>query len=111
MAKRVMKPSLLDLLSEAFSTIRSGAVVLKSAAGIGGILALLLLLIPALVPLVLIRLFFSLARFAADALGLKESAHLLGGAEGAAELLSGFVLYAAVMFFLALAAFVSGTGR
>ncbi len=97
-----------NAVSEAFSALRSGAVLLKSAAGVGGMLALLLLLIPALVPLGLIRLIFAFARFAADALGLKESAHMLGGAEGAAEFLSGFTLYAGILFFLALAAFVSG---
>ncbi len=95
-------------VAEAFSTLRSGAVMLRSAAGVGGILALLLLLLPALVPLGVIRLFFSLARFTADALGLKESAHMLGGAEGAAEFLAGFVFYAGIMFFLALAAFAAG---
>nr|MCR5682694.1 hypothetical protein [Clostridiales bacterium] len=92
-------------LAEAWSAIRTGAGFLRGAAGIGGILALLGLFIPAIVPLVLYRLLFSLSSEAAEILGLGEMHGMLEGAAGILELLVAFVLYSAVMFFFALVLF------
>ena len=92
-------------LAEAWSAIRTGAGFLRGAAGIGGILVLLGLLIPAIVPLVMYRLLFSLSSDAAEILGLGEMHGMLEGAAGILELLVAFVLYSAVMFFFALVLF------
>ena len=94
-------------LAEVWSTVRAGAGFLRGAAGIGGMLALLSLLIPVVVPLVLYRLVFSLAHHAADALGVGELSAMYAGAAGVVELLTAFVLYAAMLFFVALVLFVS----
>ena len=92
-------------LAEAWSAVRTGAGFLRSAAGIGGILALLGLLIPAVVPLLLYKAVLSLASQAAEVLGLAEMHAMLDGAAGILELLVAFVLYASAMFFFALVLF------
>ena len=95
-------------LAEVWSTVRAGAGFLRGAAGIGGMLGLVSLLLPVIVPLLLYRLVFSLANQAAEALGLGDLASMCAGAAGVAELLTAFVLYAAMLFFVALVLFVSG---
>ncbi|MBQ3708735.1 MAG: hypothetical protein II889_12655 [Clostridia bacterium] len=92
-------------LADAWSAIRTGAGFLRGAAGIGGILALMGLLIPAVVPLVLTKLVLTLASQAAQLLGLGEIGAMLDGAARILELLVAFVLYSAVMFFFALVLF------
>ena len=92
-------------LAEAWSAVRTGAGFLRGAAGIGGILALAGLLIPAVVPLVSYKVVLSLASEASALLGLGETHAVLEGAAGILELLVAFVLYSAVMFFFALVLF------
>ena len=95
-------------LAEALASVRSGASLLRATAGIGGMLALILLLLPLLAPLVTAKIVFSLAQSAAEALNLPDGAKILAGAHGLIDLLLGFSLHAALMFFLSLAAFCAG---
>ena len=98
------------LLSEAFGTVRAGMRLLRMTAGIGGILVLLLLLLPGIVPLAVYRLMLSLAGTAAELLGLSGTAALLAEVRGIAELLTAAVLGTGLLFLLAVMLFAGGSG-
>ena len=99
------------VLAEALGTLRAGVSVLRTTAGIGGILAVLFLLLPGLLPLLLTQLSLSLASSAAEILGLPDLSGMLGQAKGILELLSAFALYSSMLFLFALTLFAGLGGR
>lgn len=93
------------VIAEAFSTLKEGVGVLRNAAGIGGIIVILLLLIPGIVPLILYKCSLGIAETAADALNLGRMRSMLGDVHGIVDMLFAFVLYTSLMFVLAIIVF------
>ncbi|MBQ2725337.1 MAG: hypothetical protein IJF78_06510 [Clostridia bacterium] len=93
------------VIAEAYSTLKEGISVLRSTAGIGGIVVILLLLIPGIVPLVLYKCVLSVAETVSEALNLNGLRGMLGEVHGIADMLFAFVLYTSLMFVLAVMIF------
>ena len=93
------------VIAEAFSTLKEGVGVLRSAAGIGGIAVILLLLIPGIVPLILYKISLGIAENTADALSLGRMKSMLSDMHGIVDMLFAFVLYTSLMFVLAMMIF------
>ena len=93
------------VIAEAFSTLKEGVGVLRSAAGIGGIAVILLLLIPGIVPLILYKISLGIAENTADALSLGRMKSMLSDVHGIVDMLFAFVLYTSLMFVLAMMIF------
>lgn len=94
------------LLSEAFSTLQTGMRFVRQAAGCGGIIVLLALLLPGVVPLVLYKAVLSLSAAVADLLDLSAVAGLLSEVGGMMDFLLGVVLVTALLFLFALILFM-----
>lgn len=92
-------------IAEALSTIREGMSLIKSAAGIGGILVIVLLLLPDLLSLFLYKFTLYLTGTAADLLKLDKFSALANEIHGIMELLIAVVLFTALMFVLVLILF------
>ena len=88
------------VLAETLSTLREGVALLKNAAGIGGILVMVLLLLPDILRLFLTRFTLYLVGTAADLLKLDKFSSLANELHGILELLIGLVLFTALMFVL-----------
>jgi len=88
------------ILAETLSTLREGLGLLKNAAGIGGILVIILLLLPDLLRLFLIRLTLYLVGSAAELLKLNKFSLLANELYGILEILIGLVVFTALMFLL-----------
>jgi len=93
-------------IAEAFSTLKEGINVLRNAAGIGGIIVILLLLIPGILPLILHKCTLSLAETAADGMNLGSMRGILAEIHGITDMLFAFVLYTSLMFILVLVLFI-----
>lgn len=93
------------VIAEAFSTLKEGISVLRNAAGIGGIIVILLILIPGILPLILYKCTLSLAETAADVMNLGTMRGLLGEVHGITDMLFAFVLYTSLMFVLVIVIF------
>ena len=93
------------VIAEAFSTLKEGTAVLRNAAGIGGMIVLLLILVPGILPLVLYKCSLSLAETAAESMSLSGIRGMLGEVHGIVDMLFGFVLYTSLMFILVLVIF------
>lgn len=93
------------ILAETLSTLREGFSLLKNAAGIGGILVMLLLLLPDILRLFLTRFTLYLIGTAADLLRLDKFSSLANELHGILEILIGLVLFTAIMFILILILF------
>lgn len=93
------------ILSEAFSTVSEGMSFIRQAAGIGGILLILAMLLPGIIPLALYKLALAIASSAAELLGVTSAAGLFGEIRGIAEFLLAVVLVTSLLFLLALILF------
>lgn len=93
------------ILAETLSTLREGLSFLKNAAGIGGILVMVLLLLPDILRLFLTRFTLYLIGTSADLLKLDKFSTLANELHGILEILLGLVLFTALMFVLILILF------
>ncbi len=92
-------------IAEALSTLREGMSLLKNAAGIGGILIIILLLLPDILNLAVYKFTLYLTGTAADLLKLDKFSALANEIHGIVELLMAIVLFTALMFVLVLILF------
>ncbi len=92
-------------LAEALSTLREGMSLIKNAAGIGGILVIILLLLPDLLQLGIYKFTLYLIGTGADLLKLEKFAALTHEIYGIIELLIAIVLFTALLFILLLILF------
>lgn len=93
------------ILSEAFSTVQEGMKFVRQAAGVGGILLILAILLPGIIPLALYKMALSLTASAAELLGVTSVAGLYNEIRGIVEFLLAVVLVTALLFLLALILF------
>lgn len=94
------------LLSEAFSTVQEGMAFIRQAAGIGGILLILAILLPGIIPLALYKLALSITASAAELLGVTSVVGLFTEIRGIVEFLLAVVLVTTLLFLLALMLFM-----
>jgi len=92
-------------IAEALATVREGMSLIRSAAGIGGILVIVLLLLPDILSLSVYKFTLYLTGTAADLLKLGKFSALAGEIHGIIELLTAVVLFTALMFVLILILF------
>ena len=92
-------------IAEALSTLREGMSLLKNAAGIGGILMIVLLILPDLLTLAVYKFTLYLTGTAADCLRLGKFSALSNEIHGIVELLMAVVLFTSLMFVLVLILF------
>jgi len=92
-------------IAEALATVREGMSLIRSAAGIGGILVIVLLLLPDILSLSVYKFTLYLTGTAADMLKLSKLSSLAGEIHGIIELLTAVVLFTALMFVLILILF------
>jgi len=93
------------VIAEAFSTLKEGMAVLKNAAGVGGIIVILLILVWGITPMVLYKCSLALSETAAEMLSLGGIRGMLGEIHGIVDLLFAFVLYTSLMFVLVIVIF------
>ncbi len=92
-------------IAEALATLREGMSLIKNVAGIGGILLILLLLLPDILSLFFYKFALYLTATAADLLKLDRFAAMSNDIHGIMELLLAVVLFTGLMFLLVLILF------
>ncbi len=103
-----MIPMAGSVLAEAFTTVTAGIGMVRTCAGIGGIVVLLLLLLPGIVPPMLLKWGLGLLESGAELLRLEDFAALLREAKGILELLIAILLYTSLLFLFAVFLFTKG---
>ena len=96
-------------VGDTLRTLSSSVGYLKSVCGIGGIIFIIMLVLPTLVSLLLTRAVFILAVAVADLVGCENESKLLSELGGVYGLLVAVVAMCSVMFILALTIFVRCT--
>lgn len=97
------------MISEAYATIKAGTSLIRESAGIGGMIVLLLIFIPGIIPVLIFRFSLFVAGMCADMLGLEKLSSLFSSVKKTAELLCGIILYTSLMFFLSVIIFTKST--
>lgn len=98
-------PIVGSTLAEAFSAVREGLSYMRITAGLGGILLLLLLVVPIVVSVWLFDGMLSCSHTIAECLGCSTSAHMLADARSILQMLSALAWMAATFFVFALILF------
>jgi len=93
------------VLAEAYNTVREGLSFVHSAAGIGGIIVIILLLIPGIIPLVLYKLIINFTSMLAEVLGLERVYTFMNEVKGIIEIVVAIVLYTSLMLIFAMILF------
>lgn len=93
------------MIAEAYRTVVGGLSFVRSAAGIGGIIVILLILVAGIVPIFLYKEAISLGAITAEMLGLSEMSSLFEEIRGLMEFLLAIVLYTSLIFVLSLIIF------
>lgn len=94
------------MLSEAFGTVRSGMNYLREVCGIGGIIVLLLMTLPFIIPLAVHKIVLSVSKVVSDILKCNEVSALINECMGTVDLLIGIALSVELMFLFAILIFV-----
>lgn len=92
-------------LAEALATLREGMSLVKNAAGIGGILVIILLILPDILQLTIYKFTLYLAATGGELLKLDKFPTLSHEIHGIMELLTAIVFFTALMFVLLLILF------
>lgn len=99
------------MISEAFTTLHAGVSFLRGATGIGGIIVILLIMLPGIIPLVLYRLGLTITSEGAKILRLDSISSMLDEVGGIMEFLIAIVLCSSLMFIFAVILFTKiGSG-
>ena len=93
------------MIAEAYQTVRGGLSFVRSAAGIGGIIVILLILVSGIVPILLYKFAISLGETVSEMLDLSEMSSLMGEIRALMDFLLAIVLYTSLIFVLALIIF------
>jgi hypothetical protein len=102
-------PTVGGSVGETLRTVAASVQYLKSVVGIGGILLVLLLVLPTLLSLIAVRLVFLLAGGVAEMLGCEREARLLGELGSVFGCMLAVSAISGVMFILALTVFLKST--
>lgn len=102
-------PIVGGVVSEAFAAVREGLRYVKTMTGIGGILVLLLLLLPVGVSLFLMQMTFSVSHLTAEVLGLSKSAKWLADTSSILQILMAMVWLSTLFFLFAMILYIKTT--
>ncbi len=89
-------------LSEALTTVKEGMGALRSITGVGGVVIVLLLVLPTAITLFSGDLVLSFCHMAAEILGLGASAAMIGEVKSVLSILSAIVYATSLLFILAM---------
>lgn len=103
-------PIIGGTLSEALTTVREGIGVIRSVAGIGGILIILFLALPMTASLFCSNLIFSFCHMAAEILGCSRSAKMIQEIQSTLSILSAVVYATSLLFVMAMILFAKVGG-
>lgn len=93
------------MLSEAYNTLREGLGFVRGVCGVGGIVVLLLLTVPALIPVVMYKLSIFIAKTASELLKCDVLTPILTEVGGIVDFLIGIMLSVELMFILSVLLF------
>ncbi|MBE6625780.1 MAG: hypothetical protein E7628_01175 [Ruminococcaceae bacterium] len=93
------------VMAEAYNTVKEGLSFVKTTAGIGGIIIILLLLIPGIIPLVVYKLSVIILSSLAVMLKLDGISELFDEVKGIVEIITAIVLYTSLMLVFAIILF------
>lgn len=93
------------VLAEAYNTIKEGISFVRSATGIGGIIVIILMLIPGIIPPLVYKLIINFTSMLSDSLGMPEISGFLNEVKGIIEIVVAFVLYTSLMLIFAVILF------
>lgn len=93
------------MLSEAYGTLREGLSFVRGVCGVGGIVVLLLLTLPALIPVVMYKLSIFIAKTASELLKCDVLTPILTEVGGIVDFLIGIMLSVELMFMLSVLLF------
>ncbi len=109
-AAKLMATSIIPIvggsIGETLRTVGASVGYMKSVLGIGGVILLLLMILPTLISLLLTRLVFILSSSVAEMLGCEAEGKVLSEAGGVYATLIAVVAMVGVMFIFALTVFV-----
>ncbi len=94
-------------VASSLGTVASSVELLRGAVGTGGIIILLLMLLPVIIELILMRMVFGICSFIAGVLGCQGEKKLLDDICGLYGYLEGVAVLCTVVFIIALAIFAS----
>lgn len=93
-------------IAEALSTLRDGMGLIRSTAGIGGIVVIVLLLLPELLSMMLYKAALGITCSASEILKLDGFAGIIGEIKGIVELVIAVMLFTSLLFVIMLIIFV-----
>lgn len=93
------------VMAEAYNTVKEGLSFVKTTAGIGGIIIILLLLLPGIIPLVIYKLSVVVLSSLAGMLKLDGIGELFDEVKGIVEIITAIVLYTSLMLIFAIILF------
>lgn len=99
-------PIVGGVVSEAFSAVREGLHYVKVMTGAGGILVLLMLLLPVGISLFLMQLSFSVSHMTAEMLGCSKSAKWLADTSSVLQILIAMVWLSTLFFLFAMILYI-----
>lgn len=98
-------PIIGGTLSEAVTTVREGIGVIKSLAGIGGIVIILLLVLPVTASLFCNNMILSFCHMTAEILGCEKSARMINDVKSVLSILCAVVYSTSLLFIMAMIIF------
>ncbi|MBP3378948.1 MAG: hypothetical protein J6L96_09375 [Clostridia bacterium] len=93
------------VMAEAYNTVREGLSFVKTTAGIGGIIMILLILLPGIIPLVVYKISIIILSSISGMLKLDGTTALLEEVKGIIEIITAIVLYTSLMLVFAMILF------
>ena len=100
-----MIPVAGGIIAEAYNTLKEGVAYIRGAAGIGGIILILCILLTGIIPLLVYKAAFGVTAFLSEMLGLDGTSKLLGEIKSIIDLIIAVVLYSSLMFVFVLVLF------
>lgn len=97
-------------LSEALTTVKEGFGVIRSVAGVGGIVVILLLILPTAVSLFTNNMILSFCHMAAEMMGCGNSARIIDGVKSVLSILCAIVYATTLLFIMAMIIFAKTGG-
>ena len=93
------------VMAEAYNTVKEGLSFVKATAGIGGIIIILLLMLPGIIPLVIYKLSVIILSSLSVMLRLDGVGELFDEVKGIVEIITAIVLYTSLMLIFAIILF------
>ncbi len=93
------------VMAEAYNTVKEGLSFVRVTAGVGGIIMILLILLPGIIPLVVYKISIIILSSISGMLKLDGTTELLNEVKGIIEIITAIVLYTSLMLVFAIILF------